>query len=40
MVGRQLAIVPSQPPNWMATEPSSLFFAVMLLSEYASYWFF
>jgi len=32
MVGRQLGIVPSQAPNWMATEPSVFFFAVTLLS--------
>jgi hypothetical protein len=30
-VGRQFGILPSQPPNWTATEPSSFFFAVMLL---------
>jgi len=33
MIGKQLGIVPSQPPNWMATEPSSPFFAVILLVE-------
>jgi hypothetical protein len=33
MMGRQFAILPSQPPNWTAIDPSSLFFAVMLLSE-------
>jgi len=33
MTGRQFGILPSQPPNWIATEPSELFFEVMLLSE-------
>src|SRR5262245_9858006 len=27
MVGRQLGTFPSQPPNWMATEPSPYFCA-------------
>lgn len=33
MIGRQLAALLSQPPNWMVTEPSPSFFAVMLFSE-------
>jgi hypothetical protein len=33
VIGRQLSILPSQPPNWTATDPSADFFAVMLLSE-------
>jgi hypothetical protein len=33
MIGRQFGILPSQPPNRMGTEPSALFFEVMLLSD-------
>jgi hypothetical protein len=33
MIGRQFGILPSQPPNWMATDPSAPFFAVMLFTE-------
>jgi hypothetical protein len=40
MIGRQLGILPSQPPNWTETEPSVFFFAVTLFSEYASNAFF
>jgi hypothetical protein len=32
MIGRQLGILPSQPPNWTATEPSGPFLAVVLLT--------
>jgi hypothetical protein len=31
MIGRQLGILPSHPPNWIVTEPSGAFFAVMWL---------
>jgi len=40
MIGRQLGICPSQPPNWTAIEPSAPFFPVMLLIVYASSEFF
>ena len=40
MIGRQFGVLPSQPPNWMVTDPSASFFAVMLLSVYASNVFF
>jgi len=33
MMGKQFGILSSQPPNWIVIEPSSLFFAVMLLRE-------
>ena len=33
VMGRQFALLPSQPPNWMSTEPSVFFFAVRLLTE-------
>jgi len=33
MIGRQLGISPSQPPNWIATEPSAPFFAVIVFTE-------
>jgi hypothetical protein len=33
MIGRQLEILPSQPPNWTPTAPSGLFLPVMLLTE-------
>ena len=33
MIGRQLSIFLSQPPNWIAIDPSSLFRPVMLLIE-------
>jgi hypothetical protein len=36
MIGIQLGVFPSQPPNRMVTDPSGSFFAVMLLSVYAS----
>jgi hypothetical protein len=39
MIGRQFGALPSQPPNWILIDPSSLGFAVMLLNEYASYSF-
>jgi hypothetical protein len=37
MIGRQFAILPSQPAKLNIDQSSSLFFAVMSLSEYASY---
>jgi hypothetical protein len=33
MIGRQFAVLPSQPPNWIVTDPSASFFAVTLLIE-------
>jgi hypothetical protein len=36
MIGKQFCTFPSQPPNWIATDPFAAFFAVMLLSVYAS----
>jgi hypothetical protein len=33
MIGRQLAALPSQPPNRIVTEPSVSVLAVMVLSE-------
>jgi hypothetical protein len=33
MVGRQLGILPSQPPNWIVTEPSEALFPVTLFTE-------
>ena len=33
MIGRQFGILPSQPPNWIAIDPSVLFLPVMLLME-------
>jgi hypothetical protein len=33
VIGRQLEISPSQPPNWMVIAPSALFRAVMLFTE-------
>src|SRR6185437_16389726 len=35
VIGRQLGIWPSQPPNCTRTEPSGSFFAVMLFTVYA-----
>jgi hypothetical protein len=35
VIGRQLATVASQPPNWMSTLPSAFLAAVMLFNEYA-----
>jgi hypothetical protein len=32
VIGRQLGVLPSQPPNWTVIERSSFFFAVRLLS--------
>ena len=37
MIGRQFAILRSQPAKLNIDQSSSLFFAVMSLSEYASY---
>jgi len=37
MIGRQFAVLPSQPAKLNIDQSSSLFFAVMSLSEYASY---
>jgi rhodanese-related sulfurtransferase len=34
MMGRQFGILPSQSQNWIGTEPSLFFVAVMLLTEY------
>ena len=33
----QLGISPSQPPNWVATDRSALFFALVMFMEYALY---
>jgi hypothetical protein len=35
VIGRQLGVSPSHPPNWMVTDPSASFFAVTWLIEYA-----